>query len=224
MMALSRALDCARVMSTALALGCVASASQGAGVDELDARLRALELRLEAAQDVAPMVAVTPPAAPAEDTFVCAIESADAPERRNRLAAAFARVDRDLGRANKRAVDLRRTILSEGCDERRRSEIAVVRREIESIDPEPAAQEGDMLLDCVNLRIETTAAAIKAAEDQGNANFTTVGLSQRMNALTEEREKVLDLSIDASSAVEFRKRVGASLDTLKEICDAKLDF
>lgn len=224
MMALGRALGCVRVTSAALALCCVASASRGSGVDELDARLRALEQRLEAAQDVLPKVAVIAPAAPAEDAFVCSVESADAPERRKRLAAVFARVDRDLGRANKRAVDLRRAILSEGCDERRRSEIAVVRREIESVDPEPAAQEGDVLLDCVNQRIETTAAAIKAAEDQGNANFTTVGLSQRMNALTTEREDVLDLSIDASSAVEFRKRVGASLDTLKEICDAKLDF
>lgn len=203
---------------------CAASASQGAGIDDLDARLRALEHRIAAALEAPPEITAVAPVATEQGALACTIDSADAPERRERLSATFSRLDRDLDRANKRAVGLRREIMSEGCDERRRKMITTVRREVLGVDPASAAEEGDMLLECVNLRMEKADAALRESEDSGDANSRTLGLSQRMNALTEQREKVLEVAIAASSAVEFRKRVVASLDTLEEICASAMDF
>jgi len=226
----ARGLSLTKSGAAALLLFAAGLAGAPALADDLEAinaRLRALEERVATASLVRVPV---PPRAPsaadfvARDAAICAIEWAEAGQRLEAREREVSRVGNDLARANAAASELRREVLSEGCDERRVRRLESVRTSLAAVDPGAAADESDRLLDCAIARLAATAREMERLQRSPEDPTRTIILTQRMNALTEMRERMLDLAISASSALDFRTRIRGAVDQLHRICEGAIDF
>ncbi|NKN31692.1 hypothetical protein [Marichromatium bheemlicum] len=188
-------------------------------LEEIDTELRLIEAQLRAAEVVPARPSLpTVPVSSSAPVERCQLSLQDLRDEQAALVAVLPKKQVVVERLSASVTELRQRLLREGCGEDDRDRLEALQRDVEEIALEPAFTRVTQLGDCVSERILDAEAEKQAAIARGEHGYGLLGITQRIDALNDLSEQVMQLAIDLEGVVDLRQRLGTALGEYQNLC------